>query len=146
MRAATALCVASSLMLFSTYGTVQAQSSSSFEVIRLNNSQPIIDQDMFAEVGERSEGENINGPSLIRIPDWIASQDRAHPSAEYYLYFGHHDGEYIRMAWAEEVTGPWHLYQTGSSVPVGDRGVLDNGTIRFSSEEGDNPPELKILH
>ena len=22
----------------------------------------------------------------------------------------------------------------------------DNGTIRFSSEEGDNPPELKILH
>ena len=31
---------------------------------------------------------NINGPSLIRVPDWLP--DRL---GTYYLYFGHHQGE-----------------------------------------------------
>lgn len=115
------------MSMIASIGTVQAQTNSPFEVIRLNNSQPIIDQQMFADAGVRSEGENINGPSLIRIPDWISRSNRAHPSAVYYFYFGDHVGDYIRMAWAEEVTGPWHLYQSGSRVPIGDRGVLDNG-------------------
>ena len=103
------------------------QANSPLEVVRINNSQPIIDQDMFADLGVEDEGENINGPSLIRIPDWISPADRAHPSAVYYLYFGHHTGDYIRMAWAENIVGPWHLYQIGSGVARGNRGVLDNG-------------------
>ena len=82
---------------------------------------------MFADLGVSSEGANINGPSLIRVPDWIASGDRAHPSANYYLYFADHAGDYIRMAWAEDLTGRWTLHDTGSSVPIGQRGVLDNG-------------------
>ena len=104
-----------------------AQSDSTFTAIRLNNSQPIIDQAMFAAVGVEDEGENINGPSMIRIPDWIPPSERAHPSAVYYLYFAHHVGDYIRMAWATDVEGPWTFYQTGAAVPIGDRGVLDNG-------------------
>jgi hypothetical protein len=32
-------------------------------------------------------GDNINGPSLIRAPNWLPS-----PIGRYYLYFGHHDG------------------------------------------------------
>ena len=100
---------------------------SPYEVIRLNDSQPIIDQDMFADRGVSDEGANINGPSLIRVPDWISPDDRAHPSAEYYLYFGDHDGSYIRMAWAQDLTGPWTLHDIGSNVPEGQRGVLDNG-------------------
>src|SRR5207253_325786 len=36
-------------------------------------------------------GDNINGPSLIRVPDWIEK-----PLGRYYLYFAHHDGDYIR--------------------------------------------------
>jgi len=122
-----AIIFTTSMMLLSSYGTAQAQTNSPYEVIRLNNSQPIIDQDMFADAGVRGEGENINGPSLIRIPDWISTDNRAHPSAVYYLYFADHGGDYIRMAWAENITGPWRLYQSGSGVPVGDRGVLDNG-------------------
>ena len=105
---------------------LSAQNFTSADVIRLNNGQPIIDQQMFAQRGVASEGENINGPCLIRVPDWISSQDRADPRANYYLYFGHHVGDYIRMAWAENVTGPWTLYDTGANVPLGDRGVLDN--------------------
>jgi len=97
------------------------------EPVRLNNSQPIIDQAMFAAVGAEEEGENINGPSMMRIPDWIPPSERADPSAVYYLYFAHHVGDYIRMAWAADIEGPWTLYQTGSEVTIGDRGVLDNG-------------------
>ena len=78
-------------------------------------------------MGVKDEGDNINGPSLIRIPDWIAPQDRADIAARYYLYFGDHAGDYIRMAWAENITGPWHLHQIGSNVSTGNRGVLDNG-------------------
>ena len=82
---------------------------------------------MFADLGVNSEGDNINGPSLIRIPDWIPASERADPSAVYYLYFAHHTGDYIRLAWASNLTGPWRLHDTGSNVRLGDRGVLDNG-------------------
>ena len=32
-------------------------------------------------------GDNINGPSLIRVPEWV--DDRL---GKYYLYFAHHPG------------------------------------------------------
>ena len=40
-----------------------------------------------------SIGVNIQGPSLIRVPDWI--EDRL---GAYYLYFADHKGSYIRLA------------------------------------------------
>ena len=46
-------------------------------------------------------GGNINGPSLIRVPDWIER-----PLGAYYLYFAHHKGEYIRLAYADRLEGP----------------------------------------
>ena len=118
--------IASLILLLVNLTIAHGQTNSSYQVIRINNSQPIIDQELFADLGVRDEGENINGPSLIRIPDWISPQNRAHPSAIYYLYFGHHSGDYIRMAWAENITGPWRLYQSGANISIGDRGVLDN--------------------
>ena len=121
------LCFTFLFALIAFSGSAYGQTNSPFEVVRINNSQPIIDQDMFDDLGVEDEGENINGPSLIRIPDWISPADRAHPSAVYYLYFGHHTGDYIRMAWAENIIGPWNLYQIGSNVARGNRGVLDNG-------------------
>lgn len=53
-------------------------------------------------------GANINGPSLVRTPDWL-------PNAlgKYYLYFGHHRGEYIRLAYSDRLTGPWTTYEPG---------------------------------
>ena len=53
-------------------------------------------------------GTNINGPSLIRVPDWIA-----HPLGRYYLYFAHHQGTFIRMAYADSIRGPWTVYRGG---------------------------------
>jgi hypothetical protein len=56
----------------------------------------------------RRLGENVNGPSLIRVPDWIES-----PLGRYYLYFGHHLGDHIRLAYADDLHGPWRIYEPG---------------------------------
>ena len=53
-------------------------------------------------------GTNLNGPSLIRVPDWVAA-----PLGRYYLYFAHHQGTFIRMAYADEVRGLWTVYRPG---------------------------------
>lgn len=54
-------------------------------------------------------GTNINGPSLIRIPDWLPS-----PLGRYYLYFAHHRAGHIRLAFADELCGPWRIHSPGT--------------------------------
>ena len=54
-------------------------------------------------------GSNINGPSLVRVPDWLPN-----PLGKYYLYFAHHKGEYIRLAYADGLSGPWTTYEAGA--------------------------------
>src|SRR5436305_10406345 len=53
-------------------------------------------------------GDNINGPSLIRVPARIER-----PLGRYYLYFAHHDGRYIRLAYADDLHGPWQTHEAG---------------------------------
>ena len=65
---------------------------------------PIITPEMDARMGG-----NIQGPSLIKVPDWVEN-----PLGNYYLYFADHRGTYMRMAYADEVTGPWTVYSPGS--------------------------------
>lgn len=64
--------------------------------------EPIIHGGMPGLEGER--GANINGPSLIRVPDWVPA-----PLGRYYLYFAHHGGHYLRMAYSDSITGPWSV-------------------------------------
>ncbi len=52
--------------------------------------------------------QNINGPCLLRVPAWIPQ-----PLGRYYLYFAHHAGDHIRMACADELAGPWRVYEGG---------------------------------
>lgn len=59
-------------------------------------SNPIIRPEM-----DRSIGGNINGPSLIRAPYWLPNR-----LGKYYLYFAHHRGTYIRLAYADHLAGP----------------------------------------
>jgi hypothetical protein len=54
-------------------------------------------------------GGNINGPSLIKAPDWVPE-----PLGRYYLYFAHHQGAYIRLAYADQVKGPWRIHEPGT--------------------------------
>jgi hypothetical protein len=65
---------------------------------------PIITPEMDARMGG-----NIQGPSLIKVPDWVEN-----PLGNYYLYFADHRGTYIRMAYADKVTGPWTVHSPGS--------------------------------
>ncbi len=51
---------------------------------------------------------NINGPSLIRVPDWVTD-----PLGNYYLYFAHHQGKFIRMAYADSLLGPYTVHTPG---------------------------------
>ena len=115
-----------------TTNEVRGEAKGAIKVVRLNNSQPIITQKTFEDVGASSDASNINGPSVIRIPDWVKIAARASPKAGYYLYFAHHQGAYIRMAWAANIEGPWTLFNVGSKNDSRDkgRGVLDMGSNR----------------
>lgn len=66
---------------------------------------PIIRSDMLPG----RDGDNINGPSLIRVPDWLPNR-----LGRYYLYFAHHKGTYIRLAFADRLEGPWKVYEPGT--------------------------------
>lgn len=67
-------------------------------------SNPIITPALDARIGS-----NINGPSLIRVPEWLPN-----PLGRYYLYFAHHQGEFIRLAYADDLAGPWQIYGPGT--------------------------------
>lgn len=56
-----------------------------------------------------SIGVNIQGPSLICVPDWVEGR-----LGRYYLYFADHKGSYIRLAYADALAGPWRVHTPGS--------------------------------
>lgn len=73
-----------------------------------------------------SDGSDTAYPSVIRVPSWIASGDRADPAANYYMYYGNHSGMHIRMKWAETLEGPWTTYNLGGTYNgVSRQGVFD---------------------
>jgi hypothetical protein len=90
-------------------------------VTRLTDA-PIITPDLHPSIGE-----NIQGPSLIRVPDWVAA-----PLGKYYLYFADHKGSYIRLAYADDLSGPWTVHEPGS---------LQLADSLFLTEPPDAPPE-----
>ena len=65
---------------------------------------PIITPDLSPGIGI-----NIQGPSLIRVPAWIPN-----PLGRYYIYFADHKGSYIRLAYADELAGPWTIHEPGA--------------------------------
>jgi len=75
-----------------------------------------------------SIGENIQGPSLVRVPDWVQN-----PLGKYYLYFADHKGGYIRLAYADDLLGPWQIHVPGS-LQLGDTPFL-RSPPKVSAEE-----------
>jgi hypothetical protein len=84
-----------------------------------------------------SIGRNIQGPSLIQVPNWVVN-----PLGRYYLYFADHKGSFIRLAYANELTGPWLVYEPGSlhlcnslfltEPPVAPRKVITDFELAYS--------------
>ena len=71
---------------------------------RRMTSKPILDGSACASLGG-----NLNGPSLIKVPDWVKGA-----RARYYLYFAHHEGRHIRLAFADHLEGPWTVHAPGA--------------------------------
>ncbi|MEM7000358.1 MAG: hypothetical protein AAF529_06190 [Pseudomonadota bacterium] len=65
---------------------------------------PLITADLHPSIGA-----NIQGPSLLKVPNWVAN-----PLGRYYLYFADHKGAYIRLAFADDIAGPWRIHVPGS--------------------------------
>lgn len=53
-------------------------------------------------------GANVNGPTVIRVPSWVEK-----PLGRYYMYFANHRGDFVRLAYADAVTGPWRIHEPG---------------------------------
>lgn len=96
-----------------------------FEVRRIMD-DPVIDESLHPALLVETEEfgyTNINGPSLIKVPSWIDN-----PLGKYYLYFAHHKGRHIRLAYADSLTGPWTM---SSDNPLS---LVDSGFPRNDDE------------
>lgn len=94
---------------------------------------PIIHAGLSARLSEAAGNEdyvNINNPSLVMVPHWLPN-----PLGKYYLYFSHHKGDYIRMAYADSVTGPWTVYAPGT-LTLEDSGFSSESVQSEATESG----------
>lgn len=87
----------------------------------------LLDRPIIAPHMDERMGDNICNPSVIRVPDWAPNR-----LGRYYLYFSHHKGRYIRMAYADAPTGPWRMNT---------KGVLDLSDSLFPDRDPPDPPE-----
>ncbi len=89
-------------MVFLRGGAPQAQQPPRITVSRLPQN-PLV-----TVRSSTSLGGNVNGATVIRVPDWVER-----PLGRYYMYFANHMGEFIRLAYADRVTGPWKIHEPG---------------------------------
>ena len=69
-------------------------------------------EDLVSPSSHPSIGVDIQGPSLVRVPDWVdAPLGRYYL---YYLYFADHKGRYIRLAYADRLDGPGTVHVPGA--------------------------------
>jgi len=76
-----------------------------------------------------SIGDNANGPTIIRVPSWVQR-----PLGHYYMYFAHHKGRFIRLAYADSIRGPWKVYEPGVMK------VENTAFYRPQPDPPDSPP------
>ncbi len=69
----------------------------------------LVDHPIVAPGMDARMERNIEGPSLIAAPPWLPNRLGA-----YYLYFADHKGDYIRLAYADRLEGPWKVHTRGS--------------------------------
>ena len=105
---------------------------------------PIIGPDLHPSVGV-----NIQGPSLIRVPEWVDD-----PLGAFYLYFADHKGHYIRLAYADEAGIRCCVVHGGSYEPEGwgtpnpdnqsERAFEDTVTAVQAILDGVQPTQAKL--
>ena len=100
-------------------GATSAATAGGWQVRRLG-SRPVLG----SARGARPRA-NLNGPSLLRMPPWATGAlGRLH------LYYADHRGHHLRLAWADDVRGPWRVHPPG---------CLGLAQSRFCTEPADPP-------
>jgi hypothetical protein len=84
---------------------------------------------------EARMGDNIQGPSVIRVPDWVTGR-----LGRYYCYFADHKGDYIRLAYADAPEGPWTVHAPGSLTLADSLYPTVSPPIPPNIEDGDRLP------
>ncbi|MEO3470526.1 hypothetical protein AAFN86_01575 [Roseomonas sp. CAU 1739] len=100
-----------------------------YSVTRLAGN-PVIRPGMDARMGS-----NIQGPSVIRVPDWVRN-----PLGRYYCYFADHKGDYIRLAYADAPEGPWTVHAPGSLALADSLFPTTSPPVPANVEDGDRLP------
>ncbi len=100
-----------------------------YSVTRLPGN-PVIRPGMDARMGS-----NIQGPSVIRVPDWVKD-----PLGRYYCYFADHKGDYIRLAYADAPEGPWRVHAAGSLTLPDSLYPTTSPPVPANVEDGDRLP------
>lgn len=113
---------------------VPAAAAPAIRVERLGD-RPIITPAMLPG----DDGDSINGPSLIRVPSWVKN-----PLGKYYLYFSHHAGKSIRLAYADRPEGPWQIHPAGALSM--DRQTVLTGHIASPEVVIDEPSHRILLY
>jgi hypothetical protein len=85
----------------------------------------LVQNPLVTVASSRSLGGNVNGPTVIRVPDWVAQ-----PLGRYYMYFANHKGTFVRLAYADSIDGPWKVHESG---------VLDVEKTAFFRPQPDPP-------
>jgi hypothetical protein len=92
-----------------------------------------LDQNPLITLGSSASlGDNINGPTIVRVPAWVER-----PLGRYYMYFAHHMGRFIRLAYADSISGPWTIYEPG---------VLPVDTTAMYRPQPDPPENLENFY
>lgn len=74
-----------------------------WDVVR-SPTNPLLTTESEGMVAEHGYSD-VNGPSVIRAPSWVEK-----PLGRYYMYFAHHRGSFIRLAYADSIQGPWTVW------------------------------------
>ncbi len=69
----------------------------------------IVDQAIITPAMDPVLLNNINGASVIKVPSWCENA-----LGKYYMYFAHHGGKFIRLAYADNIEGPWTVHTPGT--------------------------------
>jgi hypothetical protein len=97
--------VAGPLIVSRTAARAQNQPTSAPLVVRVER---LKQNPLITVASSPSLGGNVNGPTVIRVPDWIER-----PLGRYYMYFANHMGDFIRLAYSNDPAGPWKIHAPG---------------------------------
>ena len=69
----------------------------------------VVDHPLLDSTASDSIGTNIQGPSVVQTREWMSNR-----LGNYYMYFAHHKGSFIRLAYADHIEGPWTVHRPGA--------------------------------